>query len=280
MNCDEAMRILTEPSHHLHQEAIDFVVQEPVCFERVDQFARAILSGLEDETTCAEVQTQLPHYYELERAQQNFAVELPIIYQHLERCPYCQTDYQMLKDAMVALEEIDAETENLTAGGFTPVFDLSFLPTSDTIWQLQDGIQRLFENIRISISATAALIADMGTPLQPEVFPATMRGGEDDAQYSVLILPDASAQIRFQLDSIPSSEGMAQIIMRIFETERDQPIQNVRVTLRRSNNELVAGSLTDADGAVEFSMLTADGYNIQAQYDGKTWELPITISQI
>jgi|GEM_PF-1063725 len=289
MNCDEALKILTEPNHHQHQEALEFVVQEPSCFARVDQFARAILSDLEEETTCAEAQIHLPQYYELEQGGQDCSAQLPIIHNHLARCPYCQTDYEMLRDAMQALDEINTQADSSKLEEQTPVFDLSFLTSdsaspsfastaTDEIWRLQNGVQRLFDTIRITVAETSALIADMGAQLQPQTILAPVRRGKDDVEYSVLHFPDTSAQIRFKLDAIPARNGKATIVMKIFETDSEQPIQNVRVTLRRANNELVAGSLSDQAGAVEFSMLDADGYNIEMQFDGNTWEIPVTIS--
>jgi len=285
MNCDEALRILIEPNHHLREEALAYVGQEPSCLARVDQFARAILSDLEEETTCAEVQLHLPQYYELERTEKDSALELPIVHAHLNRCPDCQADYKMLQDATSALEA-DASTTP------APVFDLSFLsstsPSSPTttstivneIWQMHDQVRTLFDQIRVTISDSAASIADMGSLLSPEaVLGTAMRSGEDDAQYAILILPDDEANVRFKINTVPAREGTAQIKLTIFESEREKPIPDVRVTLRKSDGALVAGSLTDGDGVVEFSRITAAGYLIEAQHDGKTWALPITITE-
>lgn len=287
MNCDEALRILVEPNHHLHKEALAYVGQEPSCLARVDQLARAILSDLEEETTCAEAQLQLPQYYKLERTQKDYAAELPIIHAHLNRCPECQADYKMLQDATLALE-----ADPITAATPTPVFDLSFLSSpqrASTIeskpaieskfWQVHDQVRTLFDQVRVTISDHAASIADMGPQLIPEMVPVPMRDGEDDAQYAILILPDDEANVRFQIDTIPSREGTVQLTLRIFESEQKRPIPDVRVTLRKATGSLVAGSLTDGDGMVEFSRITADAYSVQAQHDGKTWALPITIIQ-
>ena len=82
------------------------------------------------------------------------------------------------------------------------------------------------------------------------------------------------------MDTKPSQDGTALITLQILATEGDQPIPDARVMLRHTNGDLVTSSLTGPRGEVEFPRIPADHYLIQTQYDGRMWELPITITRI
>ena len=285
MNCDEALQILLAENHEARTAALTHVLADRSCLDRIDQLTRAILSNIEHEISCAETRLHIADYYEWQHHQAESFPLLQDVQDHLERCPYCQLEYQVLQEAMKQLETLPVET-----GTPQRSFDLSFInaplakrpqaepaPVAE-IWRIENQVRRLFEQIQVAISDTKATIASLSPQLVPALVVTPMRNKED-LQFVALVLPAPEANIHFQVDIKPSRDDTAQITLKVFSIEQNTPIPNTRVTLRTSEGALIAGSLTNSKGEITFPRVAADRYLIQTQYQDKTWELPISIIQ-
>lgn len=278
MTSNEAIQILLDANHIDRNAALTHVLHDLDSLRRMDQMVRAILSDVDYELSCAEARLHLASYYEWQQNQANRFPLLEDVQAHVGRCPYCQAELHMLQESMTELARESPALEKSPR-----IFDLSFIdapllkvtPTS-AIWRFQEQIRRLFDQLQITISETTATIASLTPQLAPIPVVSAMLG-EDDIQFSTLVLPDLEAKIHFQIDSKPSRDGTALITLRIFETEGDTPLPDVRVTLRDGEGNLIAGSLTGPSGDVSFPRIPADRYLVQAQYQDKTWELPVSI---
>ncbi|MCB9151678.1 MAG: hypothetical protein H6641_23225 [Caldilineaceae bacterium] len=276
MNCNTALQIMLDAQHTQRQEALTYILQNPACLARLDQFARAVLADTADEMPCAQARTQLDSYYTERQAGRAVEQIMPAVHEHLQRCPYCQLELQLLAETMQA-----AANGQLPALASLKPFDLAFidelLPAAPTsIWILQDNVRRLFRQLDVSVQATKSAISALSLDLVPQTFALSMRG-EDDAQYDVLFLPDLEANVRFRVVAKPTPDGAALISLRIVEAHTDTPIPDVRVTLRMADGNLVAGSLTNNNGEIEFPRIAPNQYVIQARYANNTWELPVAI---
>lgn len=278
MNCNEALQILLAENRKDRSAALAFILQDRQCLDRVDQLARAILSDIDNEITCAETRLHLESYYEW---QQSKGEEFPLLQDvdaHVGRCPYCRLEYQLLGQAIDSVANLPVDIPLPQRS-----FDLSFIKTplpqfkpTSAIWNIEQRVRRLFEQIQVAVTETTATIAALTPQLSPVPVTSALRG-EDDTQFAILVLPDLEANIHFQLNTKPSRDGTALITLRIFDTESDMPITDARVQLRGSKNNLIASSLTDDNGEISFPRIAADRYLIQAIYDDKTWELPISV---
>ena len=281
MTCNEALQILLEPNHAERKAAMAYLLTDQACLARVDQLAQAVLSQVESEIPCAEARLRLAAYYERQTKHNDAAQAMPELHAHLQHCAYCQAEYKLLQEMMQAFE-----SNALPALTATHTFDLTFidkplpkLVSTRDLWGVQSKLRRLFQPLEITITQRAAAIATLTPQLAPVTFSTALRGGDDDAEFAVLILPDEEAQIYFRVDTKSSQGGTALITLQILATEGDQPIPDARVLLRHADGNLVTSSLTGPSGEVEFPRIPADQYIIQTQYDGRTWELPMVITR-
>ncbi|MEM7126530.1 MAG: carboxypeptidase-like regulatory domain-containing protein [Chloroflexota bacterium] len=278
MTCNDAVKIALEPGHKQRQAALEMIRTDPACLARLDKLARAILSGLENETSCAEARLHFATYYVLESSQIETAAALSELHDHLSRCPYCQLDYQAFQEAETA------QTGSLDEEQTTPIFDLSFIqeplpeiiPLSQ-IWGADKVARTLVNQIKITISKGAAVIDSLTPQLQAGTFSMAMRGGNDDVDYAVLAIPDEDAKIHFLLDTAPSPDGTALVTLIVMQTEEDKPLADVQISLRTATGERVTSGLTESNGAITFPRITPGEYHIQAQIDDSTWEIPFLV---
>lgn len=285
MNCHEAIRILLDSNHEGRTSALAYILNDTSCLVRVDQLARAIVSDLDNELSCPEARLYLADYYEQQHNQQSGLDQFIDIQNHLDRCPYCSNEYQLLEGTMAAWQ-----ADTLPVVESTPTFDLSFiqkpLPSMrsvDEIWEItnemQREVRRLFQELQLRVSEKIGSIETLTSQLRPQQLSMRLRSG-NDAEFAVMILPDEKAGIHFQVEAKPSQDDTAFITLKVFESESDDPIPDARITLSTVDDELVTESLTEADGNVDFQHIPIGRYRIQIQCDEEFWELPITITRI
>lgn len=278
MTCDDALRIALDPGHKERQAALEMIRSDPSCLARLDKLARAILSELENEISCAEARLHFVTYDALESSQIDTAEALPEIHDHLARCPYCQLEYKAFQQAELHPNDTPAEEEP------TPVFDLSFIqeplpeliPLSQ-IWRMDRAARTLVNQIKITISKRAAVIDSMTSQLRAGTFSMAMRGGNDDVDYAVLTLPDEEAGIHFLLDIAPSPDGTALLTLVVMQTEANKPLADVQVALRTTTGRRVTSGLTEPNGTIVFPRITPGEYHIRAQLDDVTWNVPFRV---
>jgi len=67
---------------------------------QLKSLARAILATRDDEIGCAECFRQLDRFVDLQLAGRSAAEAMPLVEQHLERCPDCREEYEALLAAL------------------------------------------------------------------------------------------------------------------------------------------------------------------------------------
>jgi hypothetical protein len=281
MNCDDALHILLNPTHRERGAALTYIQNNPDCLARLDQLARAVLSNIEYELSCAEARRQLADYYTHQVNQQD-AAAYPDLHAHLHRCPYCQAEHQALQEAMqtVATSSFPIVTQ-------APQFDLSFIdsplpslrPIAE-IWMRVANVRKLFQSIEVTIRRGVAEIVALTAQLQPSpvALATRLRADIDQAKATAFILPDEEQSIHFQVDTAPSVDETILLTVHVFNIENASPLPDVRMTLLTAAGSLVADSLTDEKGAIQFPRLAANHYIIQAQWNDQIWEIPIAVT--
>ena len=288
MDCQKALRIITnktiaDEDRKLHQQALSYVMANPDCLAQVDQFARAILSTLDDDLPCAEARVHLASYYELSAQSQDLDAELSAVHDHIARCPYCQLEYQMLQTTM---HEVSSNA--LPMPESVPDLDFSFLGATSratqlkkgAIWQVHDQVCTLFTEINVTLSQIAATIAPLGEQLTPAIHTTSLRADNAEVQFAVLVLPDEEADVHFQIETRPFKDGTAMVTIKVTARATNKPIPHARVALRYAGGNLVAGALAGPQGSVEFTHIAAAEYIIQVRIDDQRWELPIAIARV
>jgi len=72
--------------------------------DTLKQMAREIITTRPDEIGCDECFEQLDRFVEMELAGKNAAEAMPLVQDHLERCPDCREEFEALLAALRALE--------------------------------------------------------------------------------------------------------------------------------------------------------------------------------
>jgi hypothetical protein len=114
-------RALTRSSE-LPDDVAEHLVRCPACRARLDQLARAVLSGRADDIPCAECHVWLDRYVADEVAGADVASSLPLVHAHLARCSDCAETAGVLR--LVLRDPVVGEAP-VPPG--VPVFDLYFL---------------------------------------------------------------------------------------------------------------------------------------------------------
>lgn len=295
MDCDQAMEVLTSgktrratvEERKKHQEAEDHLLSCAVCQTRIDQFTRAILSMAEDEIPCAECGSRLHAYVEAELDGQDMGHELPLLKAHLERCPDCSVEYQILRESLLMLRE-----GTLPEPSPYPVFDTSFLQAREPsvaprpIWlteAVEQEVRRLFTEISITIGRTAASFGQLAAPLTPQPVPVGAmreeRRPEGEEALQLLELPDPEANLAIELTVGPVTADKAAVSVEIGQMSPEQPIPRARVTLYDAEHQLLASTLSGDDGTAAFDDMDAGRYFIEIKHAGQVWELPVSLAR-
>jgi hypothetical protein len=71
--------------------------------DTVKEMARRIMTARPDEIGCAECFDQMDRFVEIELAGKNAADAMPLVQDHLDRCPDCQEEFEALLAALRAI---------------------------------------------------------------------------------------------------------------------------------------------------------------------------------
>ncbi|MEZ4664593.1 MAG: hypothetical protein R2911_44240, partial [Caldilineaceae bacterium] len=170
MNCDTALEIMLDAQHAQRGEALNYILQHPLCLARLDQFARAVLADTAADMPCVQAREHLASYYMEQQAGRPVAQMMPDVHAHVQRCPYCQLELRLLEETMQM-----AANDQLPALETLAPFELTFLddllPALPTpIWVLQDNVRRLFRELAISVQTAKTAIAALSPDLTPQTF--------------------------------------------------------------------------------------------------------------
>jgi anti-sigma factor RsiW len=66
--------------------------------KRLERWLHDIFNTQDEEISCTECLDLMSHYVEVELSDQDPAVELPQVRQHVEQCAACREEYETLRD--------------------------------------------------------------------------------------------------------------------------------------------------------------------------------------
>lgn len=244
---------------------------------------RALNTGELEPLSCAECRAHLAGLYHLRRAGGALSSEYQSAVAHLAACPDCAVDYEVLQ---VVLAELATETLPELATSHT--FDLSFLSSHPQelqgqpppLWQqsLTKHIWSLFTELEVRLQATRASFGPLPAPLTPSpAGAAVFRSDSGGSQPAVLVLPAPDAQLSVHLAVGPMIAGNAVVMVKLLAMPSEQPLADVRVTLRNALRQLLMGVMTRQDGTALFEQLPLGRYFIQVRYEEHVWEMPLVI---
>src|SRR3990172_435051 len=98
------------------------VARCPACRVRLEQLARAVLSGRDDEIPCAECQDGLVGYLSALADGVNVVAAFPLVHRHRQACHTC-TEVELALRLSLGL----LDGASLPAPRAVPVFDLTFM---------------------------------------------------------------------------------------------------------------------------------------------------------
>jgi len=102
--------------------AAEHIATCAACQRHFDRLARAVLSGSDDEISCAECTARLGDFVLADLAGDDTAVVMPLIHRHIAACQACAGDFRAARAAMV-----DLRLGRLPEPPRAPHLDMSFL---------------------------------------------------------------------------------------------------------------------------------------------------------
>ncbi|MCB9176897.1 MAG: carboxypeptidase regulatory-like domain-containing protein [Caldilineae bacterium] len=301
MRCEDAMR-KADRSH---------LASCPSCLARLDQLARAALSGRDGEISCAECRGRLPLLRGLAEAgpadagdpgaarsadaaaHADRVDEAPArarfgpawqaeTLTHLVRCPDCADELEALS-AVLALWEAG----RLPAFEAMPAFDLSFLePVVAPLWRPREAsatagdiVRRLLADLVVSLGEGGARFTSLpaGLAARPLALDALRDAAGPEGES--IQLPDPAADMSIHLVVGPLAGARAVIAVTLRRHASGQPLAGARVVLYGPDGELLASAVTAEDGSLQFRDLGAGPYLIEIRRPEGRWQLPLRIAE-
>ena len=71
--------------------------------ETIRKMMHSISSTRDEELTCGHCYDELDEFIEMKLSGKDAAEALPLVQQHLDRCPACQEEYETLLEALKAI---------------------------------------------------------------------------------------------------------------------------------------------------------------------------------
>jgi hypothetical protein len=73
--------------------------------ETIRKMMNSLKSTRDDELTCGHCHDELDHFIEMKLDGKNPAEAMPLVLEHLDRCPTCKEEYEVLLEALKALSQ-------------------------------------------------------------------------------------------------------------------------------------------------------------------------------
>lgn len=314
MRCDDAMQIALDLGDHhdggearARDAALTHLRACPSCLARLDQLARAALSGAEDEISCAECRDRMPDLRslpgfavdavtdvepeaDLADASRSEPARLARALRHLRRCPDCAAELPAL-DAVLRIWEAGRLPELERR----PAFDLSFLDSEPArLWQAIPSdalpsdtlpsqparrLRRLLDDLVVAIEDGAARFGRLPAGLQARPVAAGAFRESAARPAEQLLIEDAEAGLRLRMVVGPTSGSGAVVGLTLLRGEGDRPLSGARVILQGEGGELLASDVTAEDGGLQFRGLAAGSYQIEIRQPDWTWQLPLRVEE-
>lgn len=267
------------------QAALEHIAGCRACLATLDELGTLwtavqspLLAAAAGLLTCDECSEQLPAYVDAQRTGQPLSAHFAQVTRHLQGCPRCQEEYELLLSLV-------AESED---GLFGP---LPALPTS--LWQtMTEQVQALVAPLHIQVGKWRATLGEglaTLTSVQPMLQPsmsatASFRGAGHRSVAELvrhidqwLELPDPEQDLLIRVGTRSSQESQTTIVLHLTSLKSAAPIEQVRVSLRDSNGSLLERIATDADGLVLFERLPVDKYQLSIEQANRQWQINIVV---
>jgi hypothetical protein len=221
-------------------------------------------------------------YIDAELDGKDATARFPAVRAHLNTCTECRDAYDEVKSLLLK------ERQGMLAQPpMEPALDFSYLEDAGTqagIWEQVErlGVEanRLVVQLRVLISQQAASLHSLPAPLAPSwvAVPALRDESADvDRDLQVLTLPSPDQDVVLRLVVGPVTGGVITLGLQATQGSSGQPLARARVNLRDEKHRVLVGDLTDADGRVSFTRISAGSYLLEARHGDALWELPISI---
>lgn len=240
---------------------------------------------------CATCQTQLADYV---RRQLNSAMNKAInktttaadlaVARHIESCPTCQARYfteyraQGLAKPLAVLQQVGQRA------GVARALDQIVGASPPNWWQqVTATLQQLAIEITVHVQEATATFVDLPSALAPQRVAAltfrtqSLPEGRGAGTIELLTLPAPSADLQIKVSAGAVVNHKSTLILQLV-TMTDQPIVQVRTTLRDHQERLLEQSASDSDGLVSFGELEPGNYSVQIKHGGQTWLFSVVLT--
>ena len=73
--------------------------------ETIRKMMNSVKSTRDQELTCGHCYDELDHFIEIKLSGKNAEEAMPLVIEHLDRCPACREEYEVLLEALQAMVE-------------------------------------------------------------------------------------------------------------------------------------------------------------------------------
>mgnify|MGYP001825095104 FL=1 len=73
--------------------------------ETIQKLLKAVKSTRDKELDCGHCYDELDHFIEIKLSGKKASEAMPLVQEHLDRCPPCREEYEVLLEALKALSE-------------------------------------------------------------------------------------------------------------------------------------------------------------------------------
>jgi hypothetical protein len=255
--------------------------------------------------TCDECLALLGAYVEDRVAGVDVATHYPTVAAHLERCPACQEQanlvYELLQGDAQGANEVTpayltfetwfqgqaarrpAETQGQGKDELAPVITPVITPMAGLWEQVSQKVHRLSAEVAVVLQGGKILFGNLADGLTPQARPApayrnTPLAGGEFAEF--LELPHAEANLAVKVRLGPVVESAGTLVIEIGSITPPQPMPRVRVTLRDDEGSLLEAAQSDADGFVIFGHLEVGKYQVEIEHADQAWVFGITLNAV
>ncbi|MBV7327525.1 hypothetical protein KFU94_04540 [Chloroflexi bacterium TSY] len=156
------------------------------------------------------------------------------------------------------------------------------------IWRhVNETLYELNDELSIRISHTRTVFDELSTSLNAHLMPVpalamrdqTSKDTELHAPNQLLELPHPEANLVIRLNIEPVMDGQGDLILEICSLSPSAPLEQVKVTLRDEDENLLESTSTDQNGLATFGDLESGKYTVLVEHESHRWHLTVTLKE-
>ena len=243
------------------------------CRDYLGRFSRAIASRDPNEVSCAEVRVQLDSAW----AKSDVSPGMERVHQHLAVCSACAAEAKTWQ-FITALEAQGALAEPPRY----PVFDLSFLPHTETgeIWTtICQGVRRLAFEIpaALALAGKTLLSPPPGLAFSYASMQAARRGATGSENLVSISVDDARQDVRIAMDVTEANKALwLAVKMRTLSSGRVLDGAHIALCNEQGQAQEIK-TVRPGESEARFPNIAPGRYMVRIQRSGQTWELPLSL---